>query len=57
MNKGFCGLYGLSTKTSAMTKVKARQPINSMSNLTQHKLCPTRHGMVHMVAHNLWSCD
>ncbi len=36
MSKGCCGLYGLSTKKSAMTKVKARQHVNFMSNLIQH---------------------
>ncbi len=38
MNKGFCGLHGLSTKKSAMTNMKARQHVNFMSNLIQHKL-------------------
>ncbi len=38
MSKGFCGLHGLSTKKSTMTKVKARQHVNFMSNLIQHKL-------------------
>ncbi len=37
MSKGFYGLHGLSTKKSAMTKVKARQHVNLMSNLIQHK--------------------
>ncbi len=38
MTKGFCGLHGLSTKKSTMTKVKAKQHVNFMSNLIQHKL-------------------
>ncbi len=38
MSKGFCGLHRWSTKKSTMTKVKARQHINFMSNLIQHKL-------------------
>ncbi len=38
MSKGFCCLHGLSIKKSAMTKVKARQPVNLMSILIQHKL-------------------
>ncbi len=38
MSKGFCGLHGLLTKKSTMTKVKARQHVNFMSNLIQHKL-------------------
>ncbi len=33
-----CGLHGLSTKKSAMAKVKARQHVNFMSHLIQHKL-------------------
>ncbi len=33
MSKGFCDLHCLSTKKSAMTKVKARQHVNFMSNL------------------------
>ncbi len=35
MSKGFCGLHGLSTKKSAMTKMKTSQHINLMSNLIQ----------------------
>ncbi len=38
MTKGVCGLHGLSTKKPAMTKMKARQHVNFMSNLIQHKL-------------------
>ncbi len=38
MSKGVCGIHGLSTKKSKMTKVKARQHINFMPNLIQHKL-------------------
>ncbi len=38
MSKRFCGLHGLLTKKSIMTKVKARQHVNFMSNLIQHKL-------------------
>ncbi len=40
MSKAFCGLHGkkMSTKKSAMTNVKARQNINFVSNLIQHKL-------------------
>ncbi len=38
MSKGICGLHGLSTKKSTMTKVKAREDVNFMSNLMQHKL-------------------
>ncbi len=38
MSKDFCALHGLSTKKSPMTKVKARQHVNFMSNLIQHKL-------------------
>ncbi len=37
MSNGFCGLHCLSTKKSAMTKVKARQHDIFMSNLIQHK--------------------
>ncbi len=45
MRKGYCGLHGLSTKKSAMTKyVQARQHINFMSHLIQHKLWPIGHG-------------
>ncbi len=40
MSKGFCGRHGLSIKKSTMTKVKARQHFNFMSNLIQHKLDP-----------------
>ncbi len=29
MNNFYCGLHGLSTKKSAMTKVKTRQQVNS----------------------------
>ncbi len=57
MNTGFCGLHGLSTKKSTMTKVKVRQHVNFMSNLIQHKLSPTRHGLVHMTAHSMRSHD
>ncbi len=32
MSKGFCGLHGLLTKKSAITKVKARQHVNFVSN-------------------------
>ncbi len=32
MNKDFCGPHGLSTKKSEITKVKARQHDNFMSN-------------------------
>ncbi len=32
MIKELFGLHGLTTKKSAMTKVKARQPVNFMSN-------------------------
>ncbi len=38
MSEGICGLHGLSTKKSTMTKVKARQHVNFKSNLIQHKL-------------------
>ncbi len=38
MSKGFSGLHGLSTKKSIMIKVKARQYVNFISNLIQHKL-------------------
>ncbi len=38
MSKGFYSLHGLSTKKSTMTKVKARQHVNFMSHLIQHKL-------------------
>ncbi len=38
MSKGFCGQHVLSTKKSAMTKVKARQHANFMSYLIQHRL-------------------
>ncbi len=38
MIKGFCGLHGLSTKKSTMSKVKAGQHVNFMSNLIQLKL-------------------
>ncbi len=38
MSKGVCGLHGLSTNKLAMTKVKAKQHINFMLNLIQHKL-------------------
>ncbi len=48
MSKGFCGLHGLSTKKSAMTKVKTRQHVNFISNLIEHKLCPIGHGMAHI---------
>ncbi len=49
MSEGFCGLHGVSTKKTAMTKVKARQHVYFMSNLIHHKLWPV--GMVHMAAH------
>ncbi len=32
MSKSVCGLHGLSTKKSTMTKVKARQHVHIMSN-------------------------
>ncbi len=32
MSKGFCGLHGLSTKKSAMTKVKASMSISRQFN-------------------------
>ncbi len=51
MSNGFCGLHGLSTKKSAMTKLKARHHVNLMSNLIQHMLWPMEHGMVYMAAH------
>ncbi len=38
MSKDFCGLQFLSTKKSAMTKVKDSKHVNFMSNLIQHKL-------------------
>ncbi len=38
MSKDFCGLHGLLTTKSAMTKVKARKHVNFMSNVIQHKL-------------------
>ncbi len=38
MSKGVCGLCVLSTKKSAMTKVKTRQHVNFISKLIQHKL-------------------
>ncbi len=38
MSEGFCGLHGVSTKKTAMTKVKARQHVYFMSNLIHHKL-------------------
>ncbi len=57
MNKGFCGLHGLSTKKSTMPKVKARQLVHFMSNLIQHKLCPIGHGLLHMAAHSIRSHD
>ncbi len=57
MSKGFCGLHGLSTKKSTMTKVKVRPYVHFMSNLIQHKLCPIRHGLLHMVAHSMMSHD
>ncbi len=31
MSKHFCGLHGLLTKKSTMTKVKVRQDVNFMS--------------------------
>ncbi len=40
MSKGFCGLHGLSAKKSTMTKVKAKQHVNFMLNLIQHKFDP-----------------
>ncbi len=57
MSKVCCGIHGLSTKKSAMTKLKARQHVNLMSNLIQHKLSPIEHGMVHMAVHSMWSRD
>ncbi len=36
MSQGVCGLHGLSTTKSAMTKVKVIEPVNFMSNLIQH---------------------
>ncbi len=42
MSKGVCGLHGLSTKKSAMRKVKARQHANFM---------------VHIAAQIMWSHD
>ncbi len=36
MSEDFCDLHGLSIKKSVMTKVKARQHVNFMSNLIQH---------------------
>ncbi len=38
MSKGICGLHGLSTKKPIKSKVKARQHVNFMSNLIQHKV-------------------
>ncbi len=38
MSKVVCGLNGLSTTKSAMTKLKARQHVILMSNLILHKL-------------------
>ncbi len=40
-----------------MTKVKARQDVNFMSNLIQHTLEAIGHGMVHMAAHSMWLRD
>ncbi len=57
MSEGFCGLHGLSTKKSTMTKVKAGQHVHFMSNLIQHKLSPIRHGLLHMAAHSMRSHD
>ncbi len=42
MSNVFDGLHRLSTKKSAMTNVKARQHVNFMSNLIQHKLWPIK---------------
>ncbi len=57
MSKGICGLHGLSTKKSTMTKVNVRQHVNFMSNLIQLKLWPIRHGLLHMAAHSMRSHD
>ncbi len=58
MSEGICGLHGLSTKKSTMTKVKARQHVNFMSNLIYpDKLWPIRHGLLHMAAHSMRSHD
>ncbi len=57
MSKGFCDLHSMLTKISAIIKVKARQYVNFMSNLIQHKLCAIGHGMVHIAAHSMWSRD
>ncbi len=38
MSKGCCGLHCLSTKKSTMTKVKARQDVNFMSNSIHHSV-------------------
>ncbi len=55
--KDGCHLNGLWTKKLAMTKVKARQNVNFMSNLIQYNLWPIVHGMVHMAANSMWSRD
>ncbi len=38
MSKGVCGLYGVATKKSKMTKMKAIQHVNFMSNSIQPNL-------------------
>ncbi len=57
MSKGVCGLHGLSTKKSSITKVKARQDFNFISNLIQSQLSPIGYGILHMAAHNMLSRD
>ncbi len=53
MNKDVSGQHDWPTKKSEMTKVKARQHVNYMSNLIQHKLSRIGYGMVHMAAHSM----
>ncbi len=55
MSKGFVVYMVCQPRSSAMTKVKARQHVNFMSYLIQHKLSPIGHGMAHMAAHSMWS--
>ncbi len=54
MGKGVCGLLGLSTKKSAMTKVKVWHHVNFMSNLIQHFISFDPLDMEWYTVHSMW---
>ncbi len=56
MRKGVCGLRGLSTTKSAMTKVKARQHVKFNSEFISFDPLDME-WYKWLAAHCMWSCD